>query len=78
MGDFNRDNRQDMVVALELSCDDPVLLGNEDATFRSAGAYAVGILSVAVSDFSGDGKLDLAVASRVSTNPPITGYVSSC
>ena len=46
-----------------------MLLGNEDATFRSAGAYAVGQLSVAVSDFSGDGKLDLAVASRVFHKP---------
>jgi len=78
VGDFNRDNRQDVVIATPTIS---VLLGNGDSTFRSAGgACVVGInpRSVAVGDFNGDGKLDLAVAIEgfPYANPPITGYVS--
>ena len=41
-----------------------VLLGNGDGTFQAAVNYAVGNApySVAVGDFNGDGKPDLAVA----------------
>ena len=44
-----------------------VLLGNGDGTFQAQKTYAVGDgpHSVAVGDFNGDGKADLAVANRV-------------
>src|SRR5262249_30459873 len=47
-----------------------VLLGNGDGTFQAAVDYplASGADSVAVGDFNGDGKLDLAVANEFSNN----------
>jgi hypothetical protein len=47
-----------------------VLLGNGDGTFQAAMNYAVGTepLSVAVGDFNGDGRADLAVANSGSDN----------
>ena len=43
-----------------------MLLGNGDGTFRTAASYGAGLnpYSVAVGDFNGDGKRDLAVATR--------------
>ena len=43
-----------------------VLLGNGDGTFQPAQTYAAGAVprSVAVGDFNGDGKPDLAVANQ--------------
>ena len=40
-----------------------ILMGNGNGTFRPAGNYAVGIdpVAIATGDFSGDGRLDLAV-----------------
>jgi hypothetical protein len=41
-----------------------VLLGNGDGTFQPATEYAVnGLANLVAGDFTGDGKLDLAVAS---------------
>lgn len=64
MGDFNRDNRLDLVgwvkanvfarPSLEL------FLGNGDGTFQAPKSVGIGASSAA-SDFDGDGKLDLAV-----------------
>ena len=47
-----------------------ILLGNGDPTFRAPVNYATGSNpnSVAVGDFNGDGKLDLAVANSGSNN----------
>jgi hypothetical protein len=67
VGDFNGDGKPDLAVADQKVGDlgeVGVLLGNGDGTFQSAGEYAVDPipLSVAVGDFNGDGKPDLAVA----------------
>jgi len=67
VGDFNRDGRLDLAVALQLhSSQLAVLLGNGDGTFRPAAYYSVStheesVYSVAVADFNHDGILDLAV-----------------
>jgi hypothetical protein len=71
VGDFNGDGKPDLAVANSSSnaspctgCTVSILLGKGDGTFRSQETYAVGVLpySVAVGDFNGDGKPDLAVA----------------
>ncbi len=77
-GDFNGDGKLDLAVDNYgcTACSPPVsgsvsvLLGNGDGTFQSAAKIAVGPnpQSVAVADFNGDGKPDLAVANYGSTN----------
>ena len=75
VADFNGDGRPDLVVANAGSFvaymprtggSLSVLLGNGDGTFQAAVNYAVRTYpqSVAVGDFNGDGKPDLAVANR--------------
>src|SRR5216683_919709 len=67
VGDFNGDGKPDLVVANSGGIFGGgliVLLGNGDGTFQAAVHYAAGAepISVAVGDFNGDGKPDLAVA----------------
>jgi hypothetical protein len=62
VGDFNRDNRADLVVANQ-SGGVSVLLGNGDGTFQTPVPYSTGgsPTSVAIGDFNRDGVADLAV-----------------
>lgn len=70
VGDFNGDGRVDLAM---VGVADPrtqagevlILLGNGDGTLQSPNGFSVGTdpRSVAVGDFNGDGKTDLAVAS---------------
>ena len=68
-GDFNGDNKLDLVTA-NLDADTvSVLLGNGDGTFKTHVDYATGSnpVSVIAGDFNADGKLDLAVANASSS-----------
>jgi hypothetical protein len=68
VGDFNGDGALDVAVANESYPNGTVsvFLGNGDGTFQAARDFPTGIgwsWSVAVSDFNGDGILDLALTS---------------
>jgi FG-GAP-like repeat len=70
VGDFNNDNKMDLAVSSQLSNSVAVLLGNGDGTFTLKSQNCAGptlckgvSTSVAVADFNGDGKMDLAVSS---------------
>jgi hypothetical protein len=75
VGDFNGDGELDLVVTNEDSTGQihtvSVLLGNGDGTFQEPVSYSVGNRpdSVAVGDFNGDGKPDLAVANSCGNDP---------
>jgi hypothetical protein len=75
IGDFNGDGKQDLVVTRVTSAVDNVgiLLGDGAGHFTPASSVTAGdnALSVAVGDFNGDGKQDLAVANRVSNDVSI-------
>lgn len=65
VGDLDEDDKLDLLVANTTDETFSLLLGNGDGTFQGVRVYAVGSTprSVAVSDFNGDGKADLATAS---------------
>ncbi|MBV9157680.1 MAG: VCBS repeat-containing protein, partial [Acidobacteriaceae bacterium] len=71
-GDFNGDGKPDLAVANFAgdSSSLTILLGNGDGTFTVKSTPVVGIApaAIAVGDFNGDGKLDLAVANENSNN----------
>jgi len=80
VGDFNGDGKPDLAVALDrTSSTQPggvaILLNNGDGTFGSGTNYAPGsgysYQSVAIEDFNGDSRLDLAVTDSTSTNVAI-------
>ncbi len=75
VGDLSRDGKPDLVVANQGnggtdSGSFAVLLGKGDGSFGSPATYAVGFgpSSVAIADFNGDGKPDLAVANQFSAD----------
>ena len=74
VGDFNRDSKPDLITSNLFSNSISVLLGNGDGTFQprtdyptSAGPIgaAVGPTGAAVSDYDGDGKLDVALGNSL-------------
>ena len=56
-----------------------MLLGNGDGTFQAAWNFGTGVIpsSVAVSDFNGDGKPDLAVGNFASRNVSVLDLLQS-
>jgi len=74
VSDFNGDGKPDLAVANEGSGDISLLLNNGDGGFQIAVNFALGVPQevlprwVAVGDFNGDGKPDLAVANERGAN----------
>jgi hypothetical protein len=71
VGDFNRDGKQDLAVANQLSSNNvAIFLGNGAGSFGAATNFSAGAspISLVVGDFNGDGKQDLAVANNGSGN----------
>lgn len=71
IGDFNADGRSDLAVTSNNAANQGnvnVLMGNLDGTFQTSVYYAVGggPQGIAVGDFNGDGKSDLAVVNNQS------------
>jgi hypothetical protein len=69
-GDFNGDGKLDLAVANEGSAAATILLGNGDGTFTTGASLTLAGTStsapgnaIAMGDFNGDGKIDLAVES---------------
>ncbi|HEY2710900.1 MAG TPA: VCBS repeat-containing protein [Chthoniobacterales bacterium] len=62
LADMNGDGTLDLVVAENVASQVAISLGNGDGTFKPAHAFDVGGLAsaVAVGDFDGDGKMDVA------------------
>ncbi len=73
VGDFNGDGKLDLAVSNYVDSTVSILLGNGDGTFTPASTPTVSVgfwpTSVAVGDFNGDGKLDLAVANYCGSDP---------
>jgi len=76
VGDFNGDGKLDLATASRASNDVSILLGTGTGSFGVATNFAAGIAreaarAVAVGDFNGDGKLDLAETDFISHNVSI-------
>ena len=68
IGDLNKDGNADLAVLNSGSNNVTILLGKGDGTFQSGSSFAAGIPAdstliptIAIGDFNGDGKVDLAV-----------------
>lgn len=63
-GDFNRDNKLDLVYSIAGTSTFAIVAGNGDGTFSAPQLHSAGtaLSGIAVGDFDGDGKLDLAMA----------------
>jgi hypothetical protein len=61
---FNGDTNFDIAVSNTLYNDVTILLGNGDGTFTVGKSFVVSILGLLSGDFSGDGKIDLAVQAQ--------------
>jgi hypothetical protein len=80
--DFNGDSKLDLGV-FEFSASSSsisILLGNGDGTFQSKVNYPAGIspIALALGDYNGDGKVDIAVSDSLCTNSgcPASGSVN--
>jgi hypothetical protein len=76
-GDFTNDGIQDLVTCNQLDNTVSVLLGKGDGSFQPARTFATGPnrsspWSVAVGDFTGDGKLDIVTANHDYSATPNT------
>ncbi len=75
VGDFNGDGRKDLAVASQFTADVRILLGNGSGGFSLAVGSPIlagsGPISLALGDFNGDGKEDVAAANISSSNVTI-------
>jgi hypothetical protein len=87
VADFNGDGKLDLAHANLANSQNPdgtvsVLLGNGDGTFQTAVTYALGTNAdpecVAVGDFNGDGKPDLAVAGYELSSGGVAVLLNTC
>jgi hypothetical protein len=67
VGDFNGDGITDLLVDDEDTGRLTVLLGKGDGTFTVGQTMAFNVVSVAIADFNGDGKLDVALPGNPQT-----------
>ncbi len=76
VGDFNGDGKLDLAVANQNDSTLTILLGNGNGTFTQAAGSPIpggtGPDTIAVADFNGDGKLDLAVGDNVDADQAVT------
>ena len=85
VGDFNGDSKPDLAVGTTNGSSVAILLGNGDGTFSGPSFVAVGgsgafcYAGLAVGDFNGDGKLDVAATGvnvLIPSPDPFAGFVA--